>query len=288
MTNTRAFNVAVPQGAQIVLLTGETLTASGSQAQRRPYPKIEAHLMPRSDGNSGYNSLQANLVRRFSGGLSLSMGYTWGRVFVYNFGGGYSEFVQDEYNRSGLHGPAIWDRPHTFFASGIWEIPFLKNASGLSKAVLGGWEVTSILQLASGSPYGVFVSRDIYNLGARRLIIPDRVGNGELPDSQRTVDHYFDVSAFQVPTGGRYGNSALHPLQADGIENLDIGFHKSFALGETRAVDIRVQLFNALNHPIFARPGPSGITTPIDISGADRVNSASTARQIQWGLRMAF
>src|SRR6185503_12182171 len=42
------------------------------------------------------------------------------------------------------------DRTHVFTANYVYELPFFRNASGLVKGVLGGWQVSGITQLWSG------------------------------------------------------------------------------------------------------------------------------------------
>ena len=43
--------------------------------------------------------------------------------------------------------------------------------------------------------------------------MPDRLSHGQLPESQRTVDRYYDVGAFAIPAVGRFGNSHMWPLE---------------------------------------------------------------------------
>ncbi len=285
LSNIRAWNKSEPAGSEIILMTGERVIAAGTEKERRWYPNVQTHLMPHSDGNTSYNSLQTKLERRFGDGIGFSTGWTWGRVFALNFPGFIQREVQNEFDRSAIHGPAVWDRPHTYFASVIWELPFSKNGSPLARALVGGWQATSIVTFASGSPYGLNVRENIFDISGRRLVLPNRVGEGQLPEGQRTVDRFYDVSAFEVPNraDGKFGNSALYPLVTDGIANVDLAFHKAVALGEAREIEFRVELFNAFNHPTFGTPG-----TAIDVAGAGVVNSASTGRQIQLGLRFAF
>ena len=126
------------------------------------------------------------------------------------------------------------------------------------------------------------------NIGSRRLLMPDRLGQGQLPESQRTVDRYYDVGAFAIPAVGRFGNSHMWPLEGDGISVFDIGLHKGFAIGEDKELDFRVEMFNAFNHPIFDTPGGKGGQDAIEGGGAGRVSSASQPRRLQFAFRFSF
>ena len=64
---------------------------------------------------------------------------------------------------------------------------------------------------------------------------------------------------------------------------VDISLHKDFAFGEEKAVDFRVDFFNAFNHAIFDRPFGD-----IASRAAGRVFGAAMARQIQFGFRFSF
>jgi hypothetical protein len=55
------------------------------------------------------------------------------------------------------------------------------------------------------------------------------------------------------------------------------------ALGEHRELQFRTELFNAFNHPTFGFPAAS-----IGVATVGRVTTASTARQIQFGLKLRF
>ena len=293
--NTRPWNAALPEGYVAQLLTGESITLRGSQRERRPYPKIRPNAMTNSDGNMYYNSLQMKLERRFQDGLAITTGWTWSKAMALNYNGSWGTWsIRNEYERHTNKSPMNYDRHHTYYGSFVWVLPFFKDAGGLTQSLLGGWEATSIITLATGRPYGIQLGQDLWNQGTRRRIHPNRIGDGNLPDNQRTVDRYFDTSAFvavrcveQQIRGclaeGDLGNSAYRPLRADGLSLVDFSFHKAFSLGEERVFDIRVDMFNAFNHPVLNFPSGSA-----DSSSFGKVTSTGSGRQIQFGFRYSY
>jgi hypothetical protein len=126
------------------------------------------------------------------------------------------------------------------------------------------------------------ISADPLDIGTRRVVLPNRSCDGNLPESQRTVARYFDTSCFSVNRTG-YGNSTAYPIFNDGIANVDLGLTKRFPFGETRAVAFRSEFFNAFNHVNFGAPG--GL---VDTSSFGVVTNAGMARQIQFALRIEF
>ena len=315
------FNVALPEGYVAPLVGGGTATLlsdeitagprswipgdtaprswSGQRA-RRPYPQVVPQAMLRPHGNMHYNSLQAKLERRFQDGLAMSMGYTWSKAMALNYNGAWGDWSGTrDYERHALKAPMQHDRTNTFYSSAIWQLPFFQNASGMARTLLGGWEATTIVTLTSGATYRIRYARDIWNLGRRSRLYPDRVGDGYLSEGSQSVDRWYDPSAFVAPlydsslcqgaatcheaARRALGNAAPYPLRYDGVPLADVSLHKEFAFAEEKTFDFRVDLFNAFNHSVFSAPNGN-----IGTSSAGRVTSAATARQIQLGFRFSF
>ena len=315
------FNVAMPEGyvaplidGTMATLTSDPVTAGSrpwipgdtgdrvwsGQRARRPYPQVLPDLLIRGHGNTYYNSLQAKLERRFQDGVALTLGYTWSKAMALNFGGDWGQSLgATEYERHTLKTPMTHDRSQTLYSSAIWQLPFFRNGAGLARTLLGGWEATSIVTLTSGSPYLIYYNRDLWNQGARNGVRMNRIGDGYLGENERSVDRWFDTSAFVAPVYDSslcqgadicheaarqaLGNSAFFPLRGDGIPVVDISLHKEFAFGEGKSLDFRADLFNAFNHTIFF--SPIGFMA---FGSAGRVTQAASARQIQFGFRFSF
>jgi hypothetical protein len=114
---------------------------------------------------------------------------------------------------------------------------------------------------------------------------PNRIASGELPSDERSVNEWFDTSAFVVPSPQAYGNSGRNILRGPGTTNLDAALSKSFSWGtvETRRAQIRSEFFNALNHTNLGLPANS-MTSP----GLGTITSAAPGRVIQLGVRLEF
>ena len=107
--------------------------------------------------SSHYNALQIKLDRRFSSGLTMTTAYTWGKGMSYQGGddGGLSFYVdpQRSYARND------YDRTQTFVQSYVYDLPVGPGKrwlrSGPLANVLGGWRVSGILTLMTGSPFTI-------------------------------------------------------------------------------------------------------------------------------------
>jgi hypothetical protein len=115
---------------------------------------------------------------------------------------------------------------------------------------------------------------------------PDRIRDGRLSGSERTLSRWFDTAAFvQVrdTPANRYGNSGRNILTAPGLVNLDFSIFKNFPLAERKSLQFRWEMYNASNTPFFNPPG-LGIGT----GNFGRITSAGAAREMQVGLRLEF
>jgi len=183
-------------------------------------------------------------------------------------------------------------------ASAVWQIPyghnrhFGANASRGLDMLLGGWEFSPIITAQSG--LGLTVTQPILlNLGGERQSRPNRLANGALPDSQRTVDRYFDTSAFKTlqvdPTkdgfvpNQAFGNSGVGILRGPGLVNVDYNLNKTFTITERNSLQFRAEFFNALNHTNLGVPGVN------NGAGFGQIVSTSTeARIIQFAAKYRF
>ena len=65
---------------------------------------------------------------------------------------------------------------------------------------------------------------------------------------------WFNVSAFQMPALGTFGNLGRATLTGPGVFTIDFSALKNFQFGGSRYVQFRIEAFNLLNTPNFADP----------------------------------
>jgi hypothetical protein len=243
-----------------------------------------------NSGRSNYNSLQVKAEKRFSKGVTGLASYTWGKALTDSVDhlstsgagngvdvGAFRE-LQNPKDRRAEYGPAEFDVTHRFVLSGVWQLPFQHR-------LLGGWEFSPIFTAQTGLGLTINQAQAV-NIGGERRSRPDRIRDGALPESERTVDRYFDTGAF-VPltatTPNRiFGNSGVGVVRGPGYVNLDFNLAKSFKITERLTTQFRAEFFNALNHTNLGVPG---VTIG---AGFGQIVSAFDARIIQFGLKLKF
>ena len=253
-------------------------------ALRRPYPLFSTINSKMTRYNSSYNALQITGERRFSAGLSFQLSYV------------YSHSIDDigatDANAGGLmvyntrldRANSDLNVPHRFVANWLYQVPLKLN--GWKKQAFGSWQLNGILTLASGFPFDLSSPNTTNCCGSR----PDRVGNGNLPTSDRTVQHWFDTTAFREPGLLQFGNSARNVLQGPGTKQLDFSAFKEFPFNESRRLEFRAEFFNIFNTPQFNNPnGTLGSAAFGTITSAGSpISFQRTSRQIQFGLKFYF
>ena len=253
----------------------------GNIQTRRPYPRFGNLSIHSQAMSSEYHALQAKLQKRAAAGVWYLASYTFSRSLTTapapGIGG---NFTYDT-------APSLFDIPHLLALSFGAELPFgngkrfFAGAGPLANALVGGWQLQSIVNYRSGLPFTPTVSRDIANTGAGSQR-PNRIGSGEAANP--TLDAWFDKSAFVEPAALTYGNSGRNILRADHQWNVDASLFKRFARNSSSRVEFRAEAFNLLNTPYFDLPN-----TAIDTAAGGRVTATSNnARQLQFGLKYIF
>ena len=281
------------RGTHLNLNLDENVAVPGPGAvpARRPYPSVAAISAWEPRGPSSYNGLQASLEKRFTSGVSFLAAYTYSRSLDEGAGGNSSTGesrinIQNPRNLSADYGLSNFNYGQRFTLSSVYQMPFgkgrkfLSNAGGLTDALVGGWQISSIVTAQSGAPFSVSLSTPTANTGT--FTRPNRICNGNLPSSKQTINAFYDTSCFVTPALNTFGNAGRNILIGPGLGTWDLGADKDFALTERFALQFRSEFFNVLNRANFGLPNGS-----IGSAAQGTITTVITnARQIQFALRL--
>ena len=132
--------------------------------ERRPYPQFGDILSSTNVTSSNYNSLQASIEKRLSGGLSFASSFVHSNGFDYATDPG--EAAQDRQNLQAEYGPSAFLIRNRFTFNGTWELPIgkghrlLGQSGSAVNAAFGGWQVSMITLLQGGTPLTVTVPNE--------------------------------------------------------------------------------------------------------------------------------
>jgi hypothetical protein len=137
---------------------------SGTSSVQNPYAEIDDKT---SGGHDSYRALQMSLGRRFSTGVTLNSQYTFSRSFGNTSGSNEARTAAN--NARALNefdydsGYNNFDVRHTFNLSALYDLPFGKSTKNdlgtLGNAVLGNWEIGTIVNARSGLPLEIGIVR---------------------------------------------------------------------------------------------------------------------------------
>jgi hypothetical protein len=249
----------------------------GAVQARRPDPIYGTIRMIRNDVVSTYNALQVQARKRLSKGLTAQTNYAWSHTIDDGNDVNLGTAPEDPSRRYLERGNSQFDFRHRFTQTFVYAIPiYTTGSSRVLKALLKGWQADGILTLESGQPFSVMASGDIANTGSSGQRA-NRLANGVLSGSQRTLSHWFDTSAFVNPQPFTYGNAGRFILHQAAIKTLDVGLFKNFNFTEKQALQFRLEAFSATNSPVFAAPGATvgtptfGVVSSLAGVGGNRV-----------------
>jgi hypothetical protein len=179
-----------------------------------------------------------------------------------------------------------------FVASYDWKLP-MERWLGRSHWI-GGWSLSGITRFSTGLPVTLYNNNDTSLLGT----IPNGINNDgvDTPSSTgaalrlntdpRNGAPAFNPEAFALPPLGQLGTAARRFFSGPGIVNYDIALHKRVTLGEARAIELRLEAFNAFNHAQFY--GPAAVNGNVTSPSFGQIVSAAAPREMQAAIRYIF
>ena len=255
----------------------------------RPFPQFAGITEDRRTiGWSNYNSLQLRVEKRMTNGVHLLLSYTFSKSIE---AVGYLN-AQDSFGQMASVLTGV-DSPQRAVISGGWELPFFKNGRGLSRQVLGGWQITDITTIQSGLPIGA--PGGVYSTGL----------DPKIPDAQRSRARWFNTCTVNL-TGARQNCASASEPVAFTVQppftlrtlsarfpnirdlrpvNIDLSVFKRFPVTERLNVEFRAESFNLTNTPWFGAPN---LTVGGAAFGTVAPAQANDPRNVQFALRLAF
>ena len=240
--------------------------------------------------SSNYQSLQAQLTKRFSNSLGFTSAFTWGKAMGYigNNGpagspddGGLIFFINPRRN----YAPLDFDRTLNYEQSFTYELPFGRGhhmlSSGPLAYALGGWKISGIVSVVSGTPFTVYANQAQLNTPGTALTA-NLTGPYHVTHGIGSNTHWFDPTAFSQPAGCTanpctaanvsLGNTGRNQFRGPGYIQDNVSLFKSFPIFREAALEARIDANQLSNTPQFNNPN-SGSGSIISASNFGQVTS---------------
>lgn len=263
-----------------------------------------AVYIPTPDVNANYNAMNARLSRRLSNGFQFDILYRFAKSIdtLSNEGPGAvtnQTFPQD---LSQERGPSDYDVRHNLAASGLWDLPFLRNRHDFAGKAFGGWQINGILSAHTGFPWTPHTGQCVRAPGTQDFICPSRPPHyfgGALTDTDNEAFirpggnfpggglKFFDQNNPQgtlLPGIGR--NSFRGPRYFSVDATLAKRFGLPSVLGEGTFLEVKANFFNLFNTLNLV---PFGFFSPnIDDQNFGRASGALAGRVVEFQARFNF
>jgi hypothetical protein len=232
----------------------------GSNAENaivmRPYQGLNTLTATANVGNNRYDSLQANLNKRFGDGLMFQVGFTKGRLISGQESPGLFFYNWKQYTGN----VSNTGRPYSLSSNYIYTVPKFSKKLGwnniFAQTALDGWQFAHLLSFFGGQPYtpsfsiqqantGTSVNTGLVFLGTPDLT--PRAGIGG--DLGATGVLQFNPAGLSIP--GIYpANAGTGPrnfLTAPGTFVNDMTLTKQFRILEGKTLEFRAAAYNVFN-----------------------------------------
>jgi hypothetical protein len=276
-----------------------------------------------NDSMSNYHSLQAEVRRRFSGGLQFQADYTFSKALT-NASGALGNNQSDltswrtlrdkqlDYMRAGQ------DQTHRFVFNSIYDLPigrgrrYLSDANGFVDRLIGGWTAGSIVVWATRPPWFISSNRTTVNqfnagnnpadlvgisfeefkknIGVFRhptgvyFINPAILDIVTNPNTGAFVSSQIKPGLLAAPAPGVFGNFPLNSLNGPRYFNIDASLVKRIPITETVKGELKTTFINLLNNPNFVYNGQS-----FDSTSFGRITATSgSPRVIHFTLKVTW
>jgi hypothetical protein len=273
----------------------------------RRFPALRDILVRQNGGIQNYNSLHVVAERKMQTGLYYQFGWAWASSLTDDPSDGEGGAQpQNAYERSLEYGNVTYGPRQRLAGTLQYELPIgrgkpvLSTLNRVADLLVGGWTISTVLIAQTGQYFNpVFSGFDVSNTNVTGNQRPDRVGDGNLPASQRSINRWFDNTAFVVPGDlngdgrpdvnvGRFGNSGRNVLEGPGFLNLDAGLYKTFQITERFRARLEGTFTNALNHPNYGLPNTNIRSSSVGIITSLFTSYSGGPRSGQVGLRVEF
>jgi hypothetical protein len=250
-------------------------------------------------GTGHYDSLQAQLQRRFTQGLSMTVNYTWSKamnvVEASDWGLEWERISAVKYwnlNRALTN----FDRTHNLEIMSLWQLPFgtgkrwLTGSGRAVNAVVSGWQMNHLMSFMSGHPFTVYASGNLNMPGNNQTADQVRAKVARLGGAG-TGTPFYDQMAFADVSGPRFGTAGFNSLRGPGLVNWDFGVTREFSITERWKLQFRMESFNFTNTPHLDVPDNyvSDGSDFMTITGVtDLAREGIDERQFRFGLRLSF
>jgi hypothetical protein len=296
-----------------------------SNSFARPYSFWPSDITEALNGfKSNFNSLQVRYEQRFVAGLTLLNSFTWEHALDNASASleGNTPSPQNGFDIDADYAQSDYNLPIANVTSLVYDLPvghgrrFLGSVNPAIDAVLGGWQVSAINTIQSGTPFNLTYTPNSANAVSPQISATYRGANEYRPNivpgqklitkSQLQPSGYIqwvNYAALTLPATkdangnllSPFGDSSRNPGRSPAYYDTDLALNKTFNLPvETMKLEFRSEFYNLFNHTNFYLPS-SGLGGTLSTAASlnnptsgGTITSTFEPRIIQFGLKLIY
>jgi hypothetical protein len=290
-----------------VFVPGGSTNDSANILSREPYYTAGFNGITTlySDYNSMYNSLQVEVNKRYSHGLTLLGTYTYSNSLAQQGCRYLANCALDYYSPGTVH---------QMTAAFRYKLPAFLHQYQLADKIFDGWAIGGTGTASTGG-YGSVADYNCAEFNFQSAnCYANYTGGGALLSSRKQVVtsggseigvSWLDPSKFirgdqalvngtptTLPDVGErlfLGNAQTGVFKgpASGIEDFNASLDKDFSIWETLKLNFHAEAFNALNHTVLNAPAYNNTVGP-DTEGFGIISTADAPRNVQLSFHVIF
>ena len=298
---THSTNLDVLRNENQVEISGnQVVTSTSAPSGTVPYPDFGEVEYTDPVGFGNYDGLQASLTRVMHNGLSVSAAYT----YSHSLDNSPEELETNsgdapnglDYNA--WYGNSDFDVRNRISGTYVYELPFGHGKpmlqSGPAAWVLGNWTTSGVYTFYSGHPFQAAWSSESSLLDAYGFATA--VPNQSAPihylhrqtcwfyDSKNSACGSGGADPFSDPGNYNIGNVGRNTLVGPQTQLFDFALYKTFPFTENVNTQIRWEVFNLANHPVFGQPSGNASSGSV----ASITSLSADPRVMQFAIRVNF
>jgi hypothetical protein len=267
--------------------------ANSSRPYFAQFPNLATINEVQSVGSGYYNGMIASLRSSGFHGFTMKLNYTLGHSRD-DLSGTRGVTPQNSYCLRCDYGNADFDIRNSF----VGFVSYAAPTPGRYKAILGGWQLNSLLSFYSGTPFTVHSGTNTSGTGEnndRAEVIGNPFQNipANVPNS---AVYIFNPAAFAAPAQGTYSNQPRNAYYGPATYQVDFSVFKTNRITERFSTQLRLEVFNIFNtrdvgglDTGFADAGTFGtVSQTLDnANGAPGIGTGAP-RNVQLSLKLLF
>jgi hypothetical protein len=264
--------------------------SNGSLNSLKPYDVISAGSVAiyGYHGSAEYDSLQVAFKTRYQRSLNFALAYTYSKTtsdVALRSNNGNGNLILDPFNLGAMRGLATIDRPNIFAANLIYDTPGLRDKNRIVRYSLGDWEIGTIVNVSSGTPYTPVINNfvvdgsnasDLSGIGLGdgayrpNIVAGQSCRNGSFKGFQWINPNRYTLNGLKL---GTIGNTPVGDCFGPGVSTTDLSVSKNFQITERLKMQFRFDAFNLFNRPQYGNPSNGNTNGYVNIgfSGSNAV-----------------